>query len=42
MADVGGGMIGGVMRGQVHEWMLRVPETIRTYLHGSGRHRYER
>jgi hypothetical protein len=42
MADVGGGMIGGMMRGQVHEWMLRVPETIRTYLHGSGGRRYAR
>lgn len=40
MADVGGGMLGGVLRGQVHEWMLRVPETIRTYLHGSGGRRY--
>ncbi|HJL18326.1 MAG TPA: SRPBCC family protein [Sandaracinaceae bacterium LLY-WYZ-13_1] len=40
MADVGGGMIGGMMRGEVHEWMLRVPETIRTYLHGSGGRRY--
>lgn len=40
MADVGGGMVGGLMRGQVHEWMLRVPETIRTYLHGSGARHY--
>ncbi len=40
MADVGGGVLGGIMRGQIHEWMLRVPTTIRDYLHGSGRTRY--
>lgn len=40
MADVGGGVLGGIMRGQIHEWMLRVPTTIREYLHGSGRDRY--
>lgn len=39
MADVGGGMIGGMLRGEVHEWLLRVPETIGTYLDDSG-HRY--
>jgi hypothetical protein len=40
MADVGGGVLGGVMRGAIHDWMLRVPSTIRGYLHGSARHRY--
>lgn len=40
MADVGGGVLGGIMRGQIHDWMLRVPSTIREYLHGSGRNRY--
>ncbi len=40
MADPGGGVLGGIMRGQIHDWMLRVPSTIRAYLHGSGRDRY--
>lgn len=40
MADVGGGILGGIMRSAIHDWMLRVPSTIRGYLHGSGRHRY--
>lgn len=40
MLDPGGGMLGGVLRGQIHEWVLRVPSTIRGYLHGSGAHRY--
>lgn len=40
MADVGGGMLGGLVRGELHDWLLRVPETVRSYLHGSGRHRY--
>lgn len=40
MADPGGGMLGGVIRPQIHEWILRVPQTIRTYLNGSGGRRY--
>lgn len=40
MADPGGGVLGGVLRGQIHDWLLRVPSTIRGYLHGSGAHRY--
>lgn len=40
MADVGGGMLGGLFRGQIHENMLRVPATIRGYLQGAGRGRY--
>lgn len=40
MADLGGGVLGGILRGQIHEWMLRVPRTIRDYLHGAGRDRY--
>lgn len=40
MADPGGGMLGGVLRGQIHDWLLRVPSTIRGYLHGAGAHRY--
>lgn len=40
MADVGGGVLGGIMRGAIHDWMLRVPSTIRGYLHGAARYRY--
>ncbi|GAB5540674.1 MAG: hypothetical protein SangKO_004340 [Sandaracinaceae bacterium] len=40
MADPGGGMLGGLVRGEIHDWMLRVPETIRTYMHGSGGRAY--
>ena len=40
MADVGGGVFGGLVRGELHDWLLRVPETVGAYLHGSGRNRY--
>lgn len=40
MADLGGGVLGGILRGQIHDWMLRVPSTIRDYLHGSAGDRY--
>ncbi len=40
MADVGGGVLGGILRGQIHEWMLRVPTTIREYLRGPAHNRY--
>ncbi|MBX3273324.1 MAG: SRPBCC family protein [Sandaracinaceae bacterium] len=40
MADPGGGVLGGVLRGQLHDWLLRVPSTIRGYLHGAGAGRY--
>jgi ribosome-associated toxin RatA of RatAB toxin-antitoxin module len=36
MADVGSGLITGLVRPQVHEWMLRVPQTIRRELEGGG------
>lgn len=32
MADPGGGVLGGMVRGQIHDSMLRVPETIRQYM----------
>jgi hypothetical protein len=32
MADVGNGLIAGILRGQVHEWMLRVPEELKRYI----------
>lgn len=40
MMDPGGGLLGGVLRGQIHDWLLRVPQTVRQYLHGSGANRY--
>lgn len=40
MADVGGGVLGGILRGQIHDWMLRVPSTIRDYLRSSAGERY--
>jgi carbon monoxide dehydrogenase subunit G len=33
LADPGGGVFGGLVRGQIHSWMLRVPTTIRAFLH---------
>jgi len=33
MADVGGGVIGGMFRGQIHDTLLRVPSSIRRYVH---------
>jgi hypothetical protein len=41
MADVGGGVLGGILRGQIHTWMLRVPSIVREYLVGEARDRYE-
>jgi len=40
MADVGSGVVSGLLRPRVHEWMLRVPEQLRDYVEGSGRSRY--
>jgi hypothetical protein len=42
LADVGTGLLAGVARPQIHEWMLRVPEIIKGYVEGSGRSRYAR
>ena len=40
MADPGGGVFGGVLREQIHQWLMQVPHTIRNYMHGRGAHRY--
>lgn len=40
MADVGGGMVTSLLRPQIQEWMLRVPQTIKRYVEGPGRERY--
>ncbi len=43
MADMGSGLISGALRPLVHEWMLKVPWTLKKYLErGAGRHRYLR
>ncbi len=43
MADIGGGLISGALRPLIHEWMLKVPWTLKKYLErGGGRSRYLR
>jgi ribosome-associated toxin RatA of RatAB toxin-antitoxin module len=40
MADIGGGLMAAVMRGHVHDWMLRTPSLVKRFLEGSGRGLY--
>jgi carbon monoxide dehydrogenase subunit G len=40
LAAVDDGLVGGIVRPQLHDWMLRVPTTMRSYLHGAGRERF--
>lgn len=40
MADIGEGLLAGVMRSDVHEWMLRTPWMVKRFLEGSGRRLY--
>ena len=40
MADIGDGLLRSLVRDSVHEWMLKVPWTIKRFLEGSGRSRY--
>ena len=37
MADIRGGVLGSVLRGSMHEWMLRTPWMIKRFVEGSGR-----
>jgi carbon monoxide dehydrogenase subunit G len=37
LAAVDDGVIGGMVRPQLHDWMLRVPSTMRRFLEGPGR-----
>lgn len=37
LAAVDDGILGGLLRPQLHDWMLRVPTTMRSYLEGEGR-----
>jgi hypothetical protein len=40
MADIGEGLLAGVMRSEVHDWMLRTPWMVKRFLEGSGRRLY--
>lgn len=40
MVDVGDGLISGLVRPTLHEWILKVPWTLKNYVEGSGRERY--
>jgi hypothetical protein len=42
MVDVGSGVMTGLMRPALHQWMLRVPEQLKNFIEGSGRRRYVR
>lgn len=41
MADLNVGVLGSWLRGDVHEWLLKVPWTVKRFVEGSGRHIYK-
>jgi ribosome-associated toxin RatA of RatAB toxin-antitoxin module len=41
MADIGSGMLQAMVRDDVHEWMLKVPWTVKRFVEGSGRGLYQ-
>ena len=41
MADIGLGGLGALVRSDVHEWLLKVPWTVKRFVEGSGRHIYK-
>jgi ribosome-associated toxin RatA of RatAB toxin-antitoxin module len=41
MADIGGGIVTGMLRGTIHEWMLKVPWLVKRFVEGSGRWLYK-
>lgn len=41
MADLGDGMLIGLARDSVREWMLRTPWMVKRFVEGSGRHIYD-
>ena len=41
MADIGAGPIGMLAGGDVHEWLLKVPWTVKRFVEGSGRYIYK-
>ena len=40
MADIDGGPLVGLMRGTVHEWLLRTPSMVKHFVEGRGRRFY--
>ena len=41
MADIGLGPVGALISSDVHEWLLKVPWTVKRFVEGSGRHIYK-
>lgn len=41
MADIGDGLIAGVLRGTAQEWMLKIPWLMKKFMEGSGRWIYK-
>jgi hypothetical protein len=41
MADIGIGPMGALIGDDVHEWLLKVPWTVKRFVEGSGRHIYK-
>lgn len=41
MADLNVGMLGAWFRDDIHEWLLKVPWTVKRFVEGSGRHIYK-
>lgn len=42
MADIGNGLGSILLRGSVHEWMMKVPWMVKRFIEGSGRYLYGR
>jgi hypothetical protein len=42
MADIGNGLGSMLLRGTVHEWMMKVPWMVKRFVEGSGRYLYGR
>jgi hypothetical protein len=42
MADIGNGLGSMLLRGSVHEWMMKVPWMVKRFVEGSGRYLYGR
>jgi len=42
MADIGDGLGSALLRGSVHEWMMKVPWMVKRFVEGSGRYLYTR
>ena len=41
MADLNVGLLGSWLRDDVHQWLLKVPWTVKRFVEGSGRHIYK-